>query len=117
VKEVVDESITVGDQDFTALVSKLKQARVEAIFFGGYRKEAALIVRQAREQGLTATLISDSALPTPEFWAIAGASGEGTLFTFASPQPRPRASRSRPTPRSSSMPRRPRRRNRSSCPT
>jgi len=83
VKEVLDESITVGDQDFTALVSKMKQARVEAIFFGGYQKEAALIVRQAREQGLTATLISDSALPTPEFWAIAGSSGEGTLFTFA----------------------------------
>ena len=83
IKEVIDESITVGDQDFTALVSKLKQAHVEAIFFGGYQKEAALIARQAREQGLTATLVSDSALPTPEFWQIAGPAGEGTLFTFA----------------------------------
>ena len=83
VKEVMDESISAGDQDFTALVSKLKQAKVEAIFFGGYPKEAGLIVRQAREQGLTATLVSDSALPTPEFWQIAGPAGEGTLFTFA----------------------------------
>lgn len=83
VKEVIDESITVGDQDFTALVSKLKQAKVEAIFFGGYQKEAALIVRQAREQGLTAQLVSDSALPALEFWQIAGPAGEGTLFTFA----------------------------------
>ncbi|MDB5359959.1 MAG: branched chain amino acid transporter substrate-binding protein [Rhodospirillales bacterium] len=44
-------------------------------------------MRQAREQGLTATLISDSALPTPEFWAIAGASGEGfTLQAYATIQ-------------------------------
>jgi branched-chain amino acid transport system substrate-binding protein len=83
IKEAIDESITVGDQDFTALVSKLKQAKVEAIFFGGYQKEAALIIRQAREQGLAAQLLSDSALPTPEFWQIAGPAGEGTLFTFA----------------------------------
>ncbi|GGF37168.1 branched chain amino acid ABC transporter substrate-binding protein [Aliidongia dinghuensis] len=83
VKEVIDESITAGDQDFTALVSKLKQAKVEAIFFGGYQKEAALIIRQAREQGLTAQLVSDSALPALEFWQIAGPAGEGTLFTFA----------------------------------
>ena len=83
IKEVIDESIAAGDQDFTALVSKLKQAKVEAIFFGGYQKEAALIVRQAREQGLAAQLMSDSALPTLEFWQIAGPAGEGTLFTFA----------------------------------
>ena len=83
IKEVIDESIAAGDQDFTALVSKLKQAKVEAIFFGGYQKEAALIVRQAREQGLAAQMMSDSALPTLEFWQIAGPAGEGTLFTFA----------------------------------
>ena len=83
-KEVVHESITAGDKDFTALISKLKQANVEALYFGGYQTEAGLLVRQAREQGLKAQMISGDALPTTEFWGITGASGEGTLFTFAS---------------------------------
>jgi branched-chain amino acid transport system substrate-binding protein len=83
-KEVIHESITAGDKDFTALISKMKQANVEAIYFGGYQTEAGLLVRQAREQGLKAQLISGDALPTTEFWGITGPAGEGTLFTFAS---------------------------------
>ena len=51
-KEVVHETITAGEQDYTALVSKLKAAKVDVIYFGGYHPEAALIVKQAREQGL-----------------------------------------------------------------
>ena len=46
------EAITAGDKDFTALITKLKQAGVELIYIGGYHTEAGLIVRQAHEQGL-----------------------------------------------------------------
>ena len=86
-KEVIHESITAGDKDFTALISKMKQANVSAIYFGGYQTEAGLMVRQAHEQGLKATLISGDSLTTTEFWGITGPAGEGTLFTFpADPQ-------------------------------
>jgi len=47
VTEVVHESITAGEQDYTALVSKLKAAKVDVIYFGGYHPEAALIVKQS----------------------------------------------------------------------
>jgi len=91
-KEVVDESITAGDKDFAALISKLKQAKVEAIYFGGYQTEAGLIVRQAKEQGLQAVLIGGDAMATQDFWQITGPAGEGTLFTFApDPQRSPTA--------------------------
>ena len=91
-KEVVHESITAGDKDFTALISKLKQANVAAVYFGGYQTEAGLMVRQAHEQGLNAQFMSGDALPTTEFWGITGASGEGTLFTFAAdPEKKPTA--------------------------
>ncbi|MEI9982677.1 MAG: ABC transporter substrate-binding protein [Aliidongia sp.] len=49
-KEAVNEQIAAGDKDFSALISKLKQANVEAIYFGGYQTEAGLLVRQAKEQ-------------------------------------------------------------------
>ena len=87
VKEVMYESINQGDKDFTALVSKMKQANIDAIYFGGYQTEAGLIVRQARDQGLKAPLIGGDALVTEEFWKITGPAGEGTLMTFA-PDPR-----------------------------
>ena len=86
-KEVVNEQIAAGDKDFSALISKLKQAHVEAIYFGGYQTEAGLMVRQAKEQGLDAVLISGDAMATPEFWAITGPAGEGSLMTFP-PDPR-----------------------------
>ncbi len=87
VKEAMYESINQGDKDFTALVSKMKQANIEAIYFGGYQTEAGLIVRQARDQGLKTPLIGGDALVTEEFWKITGPAGEGTMMTFA-PDPR-----------------------------
>ena len=86
-KEAMYEAINQGDKDFSALVSKMKAANVSAIYLGGYHTEAGLIVRQAREQGLGAQLVSGDALVTDEFWKITGKAGEGTLMTFA-PDPR-----------------------------
>ncbi|MCW5730013.1 MAG: branched-chain amino acid ABC transporter substrate-binding protein [Alphaproteobacteria bacterium] len=82
IQEVLYEAITAGEKDYSALVSKLKQAAVDVIYFGGYHPEAGLIVRQAREQGLNARFISGDALVDKQFWSIAGASGTGTLMTF-----------------------------------
>lgn len=83
VKEVATESYTAGEKDYEALVTKLKNARVDVIYNGGYHTESALIIRQAREQGLKAILMSGDATVSQEFWSIAGAAGEGTLMTFS----------------------------------
>ena len=85
--EAMYEAITQGDKDFSALISKMKQANIDAIYFGGYQTEAGLIVRQAREQGLKAQFIGADALVTEEFWKISGPAGDGTLMTFP-PDPR-----------------------------
>ena len=49
-KETMYEAITQGDKDFSALVSKMKQANIDVIYFGGYQTEGGLIVRQMRDQ-------------------------------------------------------------------
>jgi branched-chain amino acid transport system substrate-binding protein len=86
-KEVMDESITAGEKDYSALVSKLKQADIDVVYFGGYHTEAGLIIRQMRDQGLDTILMGGDALITQEFWSITGDAGKGTLMTF-SPDPR-----------------------------
>ena len=92
VKETLYTAYTPKERDYSALVSRLKQAGVEVIYVGGYHTEAGLILRQSREQGMTATLVGGDALVTNEFWQIAGEAGNGTLMTFASdPRRRPTA--------------------------
>lgn len=90
-KETLYEAYTKGERDYSALVSKLKNANIELMYLGGYHSEAGLIVRQARAQGLKATLMAGDALTTQEYWAITGPAGEGTLMTF-SPDPAKNAS-------------------------
>ena len=84
VKEVMFEGINPGDKDYSAIVSKLKGAGADFIYFGGYHPEAGLILRQSADQGYKPQLMSGDALSTSEFWQISGPAGEGTLFTFPS---------------------------------
>jgi branched-chain amino acid transport system substrate-binding protein len=86
-QEEMYEAITAGEKDYSALVSKLKQANIDVVYFGGYHTEAGLIIRQMRDQGMQTILMGGDALITQEFWSITGDAGEGTLMTF-SPDPR-----------------------------
>ncbi|TNE36222.1 MAG: branched-chain amino acid ABC transporter substrate-binding protein [Alphaproteobacteria bacterium] len=86
-KAAMYEAYTAGEKDYTALVSKMKQAGIDIVYIGGYHTEAGLIVRQMRDQGMKTQLVSGDALVTDEFWSITGDAGEGTLMTF-SPDPR-----------------------------
>jgi branched-chain amino acid transport system substrate-binding protein len=93
-KEVLFDSITPGEKDYSAVVSKLKALGAEFVYFGGYHPEAGLILRQSADQGFKFTMMMGDAIATPEFWQISGPAGEGTLFTFPSdPQARPTAAK------------------------
>src|ERR1700733_8285742 len=86
-KEVLAAAYTPGEKDYSSLVSRLKQAGVTVIYVGGYHTEAGLIIRQAKEQGMKATMVGGDALVTNEFWQISGDAGAGTMMTFP-PDPR-----------------------------
>ncbi len=85
--ETMYEAYTAGEKDYSALVSKLKQAGTDVLYVGGYHTEAGLIVRQMRDQGMKTVLVSGDALVSQEYWQITGEAGAGTLFSF-SPDPR-----------------------------
>lgn len=87
ITEVMDEGITIGDKDFSLLISKMKQAGVKVIYFGGLFTEAGLIARQGADQGLKAVMIGGDGIASSEFAQIAGTAAAGTLMTFA-PDPR-----------------------------
>jgi branched-chain amino acid transport system substrate-binding protein len=84
ITEVMFEGINPGEKDYSAIVSKLKAAGAEFVYYGGYHPEAGLIIRQAGDQNYKPQLMSDDGLATSEFWQISGPAGEGVLFTFPS---------------------------------
>jgi branched-chain amino acid transport system substrate-binding protein len=75
------DTYTAKEKDFSALISKMKDAGIEAVYIGGYHNDVALMVRQAREQGFNADFISADALNTAEFWSISGPAGEGVRYS------------------------------------
>ena len=89
VTPALTDTIKPGEDNYAAFVTKLKQAQIDVLYYGGYHSEAALITRQMHEQGMKTVLISGDAMATEEYGKIAGAAGEGTLFTFG-PDPRKR---------------------------
>jgi len=91
VQERMYEAITQGDKEFSDLITKMKAVGIELIYFGGYFTESGLFVRQAREYGLTATMMVTSGSFNQEYWDLAGSAAEGTLMTFG-PEPRKLAS-------------------------
>lgn len=78
------DGVSVGDKDFTSLITRMKSLNVECIYFGGLHTEAALLVRQAREQGLAAQLVSGDGIVSAEFATIAGKASDGVVMTFDS---------------------------------
>lgn len=73
------DGISVGQQDFSALLTTIKSKNPDMIFFGGVATEAALIKRQMSELQINALFMSDSGILSDTFNKIAGPAAEGML--------------------------------------
>ncbi len=84
VSEVLYEGLTRGEKDFNALVTKLRAAEVDVVYFGGLHPEAGPLLRQMREQGLTAHFVSGDGVVTDEMVTTAGGPQyvKGAYMTF-----------------------------------
>ncbi|PSJ57283.1 branched-chain amino acid ABC transporter substrate-binding protein [Kumtagia ephedrae] len=81
--EVAYNSLTPGEKDLSALVTRLKADNVEVIYFGGYHPEGGLLARQLQDVGVKALIIGGEGLSNTEYWAIGNEAAAGTLFTNA----------------------------------
>ncbi len=83
VKEALYLTLTPGEKDLSAVITRLKAANIDLIYFGGYHPEGGLLARQLKDAGISATIIGGEGLSNTEFWAIADQSAAGSLFTNA----------------------------------
>ncbi len=86
-KEVLFEGVNVGEKDYSAIVSKIKESGADYVMWGGLHTEGGLIVRQMRDQGMKTVMISGDGITDNEFASIGGPGVVGTLMTFG-PDPR-----------------------------
>jgi len=84
VNVVMFEGINVGDSDYSAVITKLKSAGVDLVYFGGYHPELGLLLRQSREQGLDVQFMGPEGTANQDLVAIAGPAIEGLLVTLPS---------------------------------
>jgi branched-chain amino acid transport system substrate-binding protein len=85
---VAFEAITPGETDYSAALTDIGAKSPEAIYFGGYFSEAAVIAKDMPVAGLTdVVLFSDDGTFGETFIKLAGDLGEGVYATTSSPPP------------------------------
>ncbi len=82
VEILADEGILATDTDFTALSTKIVDADPKCLFVTTPPQQAANIILQAKQAGLSPDTIvaGDTGLGSAQFIDAAGAAGDGTLF-------------------------------------
>jgi branched-chain amino acid transport system substrate-binding protein len=83
---VAFQAITAGETDYTAPLTDVGSQNPEAIYYGGYYPEAAVIANNMPVAGLPdAVLFSDDGTFGATFIELAGPNGEGTYAASALP--------------------------------
>lgn len=91
IDEILFDTYDPANHDYAVLVTRMKELGTEALFVGGYPVEIGALTRQLRQAGSKAQIIAGD-LSTPDFWKVAGDTGEGVLFAFpADPRKEPGA--------------------------
>jgi branched-chain amino acid transport system substrate-binding protein len=84
---VAENNFAEGDKDFRAQLTAVKASGAEAVFVPSYYTEAALIVRQARDLGITVPFFGGDGWEAPQLLQIGGAALEGCYYsTHFSPE-------------------------------
>src|SRR3954447_1533983 len=82
VTPVADQVVTTDQKDFSAALTSIRQKNPKLIFLGAEEVESGLIVKQARDLGITAPFAGGAPQGTPVFLNTAGAKNvEGTIVS------------------------------------
>jgi branched-chain amino acid transport system substrate-binding protein len=80
---VFNEAYLATDKDYSALLTRINAANVDALALAGTYTDSALITKQARAIGFTKPIVGGTGLYSPQFVEIAGKAAEGVYFLGA----------------------------------
>jgi branched-chain amino acid transport system substrate-binding protein len=70
-----------GDQDFSAQLTQIKSLKADVIFAPGNYTESALIIKQARELGITTPFLGGDTWDIAEFLSVGKSAVEGVVVS------------------------------------
>ncbi len=82
------ESLTPGEQDYNTVLTKIKSAGPDAVFFTGYYPEAGLLLRQKAEMAWDVPFMGGDATNHPDLVKIAGADSAAGFRFVSAPLPK-----------------------------
>jgi branched-chain amino acid transport system substrate-binding protein len=74
-------SYSSGDTDFRTQLTGIRMAHPDVVFIPGYYTEVALILRQARQLGITCPFVGGEGWDSPALVQVAGKAAEGNYYT------------------------------------
>lgn len=77
---VIEEAYLQKDTDFKSTLTKIKAAKPDFIYIPGYYQEVGLIVKQAREMGITVPMAGGDGWDSAKLPEIAGKAALGNTF-------------------------------------
>jgi len=77
---VAKEGYVTDDKDFNAILTNIKGKKFDVIFLPGYYKEAGLIIKQARELGITAPILGADGFDSEVLLQLAGAEALNNVY-------------------------------------
>ncbi|HIC92995.1 MAG TPA: ABC transporter substrate-binding protein, partial [Anaerolineae bacterium] len=80
VEIVFEDKYPLGETEFKAVLERIKEANPDVLFASAYYKEAASLVRQAKEVGLKAQIVGQEGYDSPKFLELAGDAAEGVII-------------------------------------
>lgn len=88
---VATEGYLPEEKDFRSTLVRVRDAKPDSLFLVSYYADAALLVRQARQTGLTVPVAAASSIYSPKFVELGGDAAEGvfTSSRFFPEDPRP----------------------------
>jgi len=78
---VGNDAIQQKQTDFSGSVTKVSASKADALFFGGYYAEAALLAKQLRAAGWKGTFVAADGVKDDGFIKAAGSAAEGAVVT------------------------------------
>jgi branched-chain amino acid transport system substrate-binding protein len=78
---VAAETINPDDKDFSSVISKVKSASPDAIYYGGEFPQSGPLSQQAKAAGLNVPLMGGDGMYSPNYIKLAGKTSEGDLAT------------------------------------
>lgn len=76
----IEENFTSGDKDFQAVLTKIKNSDFDVLYVPGYYEEAGLIIKQAREMGITQPILGADGFGDEKIVQLAGASNVSDVY-------------------------------------